>query len=84
MPTFVTRVVVTQTDDPPPPDELTGVPGYTRWIVEWSKSDGRRDTDFHHTHYSIDAARRHVQSLLAMRLAGVSREDVLTLVGFDG
>jgi hypothetical protein len=83
VPTYVTRVVVTQTDEPPPADELNGVPGYTRWIVEWTKNDGRRDTEFHHTHYSIDGARRHTRGLLQTRTPGTSVQDVLTLVGFD-
>jgi hypothetical protein len=76
--------MVTQTDEPGPADELTGVPGYTRWVVEWTKNDGRRDTAFHHAHHSIDAARRHVRGLLQMRAPGAVRDDVLTLIGFDG
>lgn len=84
MPTYVTRIVVTQTDEPPAPDDQGVVPGYTRWIVQWTKSANGRDSDFRHTVYSINAARRQVKSYLEMRPAGTSVGDVLTLVGFEG
>lgn len=85
MPTYVTRVVVTQTDEPPSPDEdFAAVPGYTRWVVEWTKNANGRDDDFRHALYSINAARRLVKSLLEMRPAGTSVGDVLTLTGFEG
>jgi hypothetical protein len=81
--THVTRVVVTQTDEPPSPDDFAVVPGYTRWVVEWTKNANGRDTDHRHALYSIIAARRLTNSLLEMRPAGTSVQDVLTLVGFD-
>jgi hypothetical protein len=85
VPTYVSRVVVTQTDEPPALDDgFTAVPGYTRWVVEWTKNDGRRDPQFKHAHYSIDAARRHVRGLLQTRMPGTGLDDVLTLVGFEG
>jgi hypothetical protein len=84
VPTFVTRVVVTQTDEPPSPDDYAVVPGYTRWVVEWTKNANGRDTNHRHALYSIEAARRLSKSLLDMRPTGTSVQDVLTLVGFDG
>jgi hypothetical protein len=83
--THVTRVVVTQTDEPPTPDEdFAAVPGMTRWVVEWTKNDGRRDTGYRHALYSIDGARRLVGNLLRDRPPETTRDDVLTLVGFEG
>jgi hypothetical protein len=82
--TYVTRVVVTESDEPPAPNEYGVVPGYKRWVVGWTKNANGRVAHLHHTLYSIDAARRLVKSLLEMRPPGTSVDDVLTLVGFNG
>lgn len=84
MPTYVTRVMVTQTDEPPSPEEdFTAVPGMTRWVVEWTKSSGPM-TEFKHAYYSKDAARQVAMNLLQQRPPGTTRDEVLTLVGFEG
>lgn len=81
MPTYVTRIVVTQVDDyQPPAHDITGVPGSQVWIVEWTKTTGPL-FELRSPQSSIVAARRLTANLLKQRPPGKSVEDVLTLVG---
>lgn len=83
MPTYVTRIVVTQVGNhQPPAHDITGVPGSQVWIVEWTKTGGAL-RDLSSVLPSIDAARRLTINLLKQRPPGKSVDDVLTLVGFD-
>lgn len=83
MPTYVTRIVVTQADDyKPPPHDITTPPGMRVWIVEWTKNAGAL-RELRSVQPSIKAARRMTMNLLQQRPPGKSVEDVLTLVGFD-
>ncbi|MGB3484037.1 MAG: hypothetical protein WBB07_17705 [Mycobacterium sp.] len=84
MPTFVTRITVTQTDDyQPPPHDITAVPGFTVWLVEWVKVENGREGVFRTVLYSKADARKLTMNLLTMRRPGTEVGDVLTLVGFD-
>lgn len=70
MATYVTAVTLTTGFD----DELQ-VP---TWRLEWIENEGRRDTTFRMTHYSVDAARRHATSLCAKRPDGTTVADIFT------
>ncbi|ANW64032.1 hypothetical protein BCA37_10875 [Mycobacterium sp. djl-10] len=84
MPTYVTRIVVTQVNDyQPPPEEWTMPPGLQVWIIEWTKGTGPRSA-YRTIEVSIEGARRMTTNLLKERPPGKSVEDVLTLVGFVG
>lgn len=84
MPSYVTRVVVTQTDNyQPPAHDITAVAGYTVWMVEWTLVRNGRETELGNALYSKDSARLLTQNLLEMRPPDKSVEDVLTLIGFD-
>jgi hypothetical protein len=83
MPTYVTRIVVTQVDNyEPPAHDITGVPGSQVWIGEWTKTTGPL-FDLRSVQPSIVAARRLTANLLKQRPPGKSADEVLTLIGFD-
>jgi len=83
VPTYVTRIVVTQVDDyQPPAHDITGVLGSQVWIVEWTKTTGPI-FELRSPQSSITAARRLTANLLKQRPPGKSVDDVLTLVGFN-
>ncbi|MGB3480856.1 MAG: hypothetical protein WBB07_01400 [Mycobacterium sp.] len=68
MPTFVTRVKVTQVDDyQPPPEAIAEPAGYPAWVMEWTVVDQGREDSFRHALYAIADARRMTMNLLKER-----------------
>lgn len=82
MPTYVTRIVVTQVDDYQPRENELVTPGTRVWVVEWSKNAGPL-RELRHVDVSITAARRLTTNLLKERPPGKSFDDVLKLSGFE-
>lgn len=86
MPTYVTRIVVTQTDDyVPSAHDITAPPKgkYRVWLMEWTEVHNGRVVEKRNPEHSIVSARRITANLLKMRPPDKSVEDVLTLIGID-
>jgi hypothetical protein len=73
----VTRIALTQTTEPTHKD-LTSYPDTKLWRVEWTESRGDKANELAQSHYTEAAARRHIDGLLAMRIAGMSVDSVYT------
>jgi hypothetical protein len=73
----VTRVALTRTTEPTRHD-LTSNPGTELWRVEWTEIRNRNANEPMQSHYTGAAARRHIDGLLSMRMAGMSIDSVYT------
>ncbi len=73
----VTPVTLTRTTEPTPHD-LTSYPSTELWRVEWSEARNGKAEKLAKSHYTEDAARRHVEGLLSMRIPGLSVDSVYT------
>lgn len=73
----VTRVALTRTTEPTPTDH-TSYPSTELWRVEWTEVRDGKAYELAQSHYTAAAARRHIDGLLSMRIAGTSRDDVYT------
>jgi hypothetical protein len=73
----VTRLALTRSDTPSRLD-ITAIPGRAFFRVEWTLRTNGRDKEFAQSHYNLNGARRHVESLLTRRPPDLSAEDVYT------
>jgi hypothetical protein len=67
----VTRVALTRTTEPTRN-------GTELWRVEWTEVRNGKANELAQSHYTEAAARKHVDGLLSMRIAGVSIDSVYT------
>lgn len=72
----IIRVSLTRTFEPPLADEKYD--GTEWWCVKWAATtrSPSKTQELRHSHYTEQAARRHVSNLLELRVDGLSVEDV--------
>ena len=73
----VARVALTRTTEPTRND-LTSYPGTELWRVEWTEVRDGKANELVQSHYTEAAARKHIDGLLSMRIAGMSMDSVYT------
>ena len=73
----VTRVALTRTAEPTR-DDLTSYPDTELWRVEWTETRSDKANELVQSHYTEAAARKHIDGLLSMRIAGLSTDNVDT------